>query len=332
MTRTAAAVLQGMIDFDPEIEVAGVILNRLGSPRHAEMVIGGLPPRLRPLVIGAIPREVGLEIPERHLGLLTAEENEPTRSSRDAALDRASSHLDLSRAAEMARPVAPEGGGMATKRSSQGASLARLAVAHDRAFCFYYEENLRLLSQAGFELVPFQPTVDPHLPLQVDAVYLGGGYPESFAVDLASNRSLAAELRKRAHAGMPLYAECGGLLYLARSLTDFDGSRHEMSGVLPVDIVMDRKHLAISYVTVRTASPSLLGPTGTTARGQEFHQSRVTDAEIDAGLYEITTSDGRRRRDGFVQGGVVASYHHLHFASAPAIPAAFLAAARSASS
>lgn len=329
MTRTAAAVLEGMIDFDPEVEVAGVILNRLGSQRHAEMVIRGLSPRLRPLVVGAIPREADLEIPERHLGLLTAEENEPTRSSRDAALGRASAHLDLGRAVEMARPVTPDAGAAAPKPSPRRVSAARLAVARDRAFCFYYEENLRLLRQAGFELVPFRPTVDRHLPLQVDAVYLGGGYPESFAAELAANRSLATELRERTDAGMPLYAECGGLLYLACSLTDFDGSRHQMSGVLPVDIVMDRNHLAISYITVRTSTTSPLGPIGTTARGQEFHQSRVTHAEIDADLYEITTSDGRQHRDGFVQGSVVASYAHLHFASAPEIPAAFLAAARS---
>jgi cobyrinic acid a,c-diamide synthase len=168
------------------------------------------------------------------------------------------------------------------------------------------------------------------LPPDVDAAYIGGGYPESFAAELAANRSLAEELRARTAAGMPLYAECGGLLYLARSLTGFDGSRHEMAGVLPLDIAMDREYLAISYVKARTTTSSPLGPAGTEARGQELHQSRVTNADIDAALYELTASDGQTRHDGFVQGSVVASYVHLHFSSAPEIPTALAEAAMAA--
>jgi cobyrinic acid a,c-diamide synthase len=329
MTRTAAAVLEGMIEFDPVVEVAGVILNRIGSARHAEMVAESLPPGRRSLILGSISRQAELEIPERHLGLLTAEENDATRSARDAALSRAGAGLDLDRVVGIARPVPRLENSASPDHPSHRAPQARLAIARDRAFCFYYEENLRLMSEAGFEPVPFSPTADRALPRDVDAVYLGGGYPESFAAELAANRSLAAELRERTAAGMPLYAECGGLLYLARSLTGFDGSRHEMSGVLPLDVVMDREYLAIDYVTVRTTAPSPLGPAGTTARGQEFHQSRIAEAEIDADLYEITTSDGQRRRGGFRQGNVIASYAHLHLGSAPAIAASFAAKASS---
>ena len=331
MTRTAAAILEGLIEFDSKVEIAGVVLNRVGGSTHAEMVIKGLPTSLRDLVLGAIPRDVGLEIPERHLGLLTTEENEAPRSSREAAQKRASHYVDIERVARVARPGSKTGETAPPARRGHGPPTARLAVARDQAFCFYYEENLRLLSEAGFELAPFRPTLDRHLPAGVDAVYLGGGYPESFAAELAANRSLGAELRERTAAGMPLYAECGGLLYLARTLTGFDGSRHEMSGVLPLDIAMDREYLAISYVTARTSAPSLLGAAGTTARGQEFHQSRITNTEIEATLYDLTTSDGKSRRDGFTQDNVVASYVHLHFASAPDIPAKFLGAARDAS-
>ena len=330
MTRTAAPILAGLIEFDSSVEIAAVVLNRVGSPRHAEMVMSGLPTRLRDLVLGAIPRDVGLEIPERHLGLLTTEENAAARSSRAAAHKQASRYLDIERVARTAMPGKTSETAPPVRRG-HGPPTARLAVARDQAFCFYYEENLRLLSEAGFELVPFRPTVDCGLPDGVDAVYLGGGYPESFAAELAANRSLGAELRERTAAGMPLYAECGGLLYLARSLTGFDGSRQEMSGVLPLDIAMDREYLAISYVTARTSAPSLLGATGTTARGQEFHQSRITNAEIEATLYDLTTSDGKTSRNGFTQGNVVASYVHLHFSSAPDIPAEFIAAARDAS-
>lgn len=328
MTRTAAALLTGLIEFDPRVEVGGVVLNQVGSPKHAEMVMQGLPQELRNLVLGAIPRDADLEIPERHLGLLTVEENEATRSSRKAAWQRASRHLDTGKAMRVAGAGVPREA--TAPAPTPRTPLARLAIARDRAFCFYYEENLRLLEEEGFELVPFSPTADRRLPAKVDAVYIGGGYPESFAPELASNRSLATELRERTDAGMPLYAECGGLLYLARSLTGFDGTRHEMAGVLPLDIVMDREYLAISYVTARTTASSPLGSAGTQARGQEFHQSRITDADVDATLYEITTSDGQTRRDGFAQGNVAASYVHLHFASAPAIAASFVEAARAA--
>jgi cobyrinic acid a,c-diamide synthase len=325
MTRTAAAVLAGLIAFDPTVEVAGVVLNRVGSSKHAEMVMQGLPPEHRRLVWGAIPRDADLEIPERHLGLLTVEENDATRSAREAARRRAGGYLDIQKAARLVRSGASE---PRAPKPSQAVPVAKLAIARDRAFCFYYEENLRLLSDAGFELVPFRPTIDRRLPPNVDAVYIGGGYPESSAAELAANRSLAAELRARTAAGMPLYAECGGLLYLARSLTDFDGSLHEMAGLLPLDIVMDRDYLAISYVNARTTTSSPLGPAGTEARGQEFHQSRITNAEVDASLYELTASDGQTRRDGFIQGSVVASYVHLHFASAPSVPSAFADAAK----
>ena len=135
-------------------------------------------------------------------------------------------------------------------------------MARDRAFCFYYEENLLVLREAGFDVVPFAPTCDRQLPAGTDAVYIGGGYPESFAAELEANTSLAAELRDRTAGGMPLYAECGGLMYLGRSLTGFDGVRHEMSGVLPVDVVMDSAHRAIRYVEVRTRAPSALGDVG----------------------------------------------------------------------
>lgn len=326
MTRTAAAILEGLIAFDPGLEVAGVILNRVGSERHAEMVMEGLPAGLRDLVLGAIPRDLGLEIPERHLGLLTAEESETARPVREAARERAGERLDTERVRRIARPAATGEPAKAERQRGHRPS-ARLAIARDRAFCFYYEENLRLLREAGFELVAFRPTLDRHLPPGVDAVYIGGGYPESCAVALAANRSLAEELRRRAADGMPVYAECGGLLYLARSLTGFDGARHEMSGVLPLDIVMDREHLAIRYVSARTSAPSLLGATGTTARGQEFHQSRIAAAEIEPTLYELRTSEGESGRDGFLRGNVAASYVHLHFGSEPGIAGAFLAAA-----
>lgn len=206
--------------------------------------------------------------------------------------------------------------------------VARLALARDQAFSFYYEENLRLLREAGFALVPFRPTIDPELPVDVDAIYIGGGYPESFAVGLEANVSLAAELRERAANGMPVLAECGGLMYLSRTLTGFDGIRHSMSGVLPLDVVMDPSHLAIRYIAARTTAGSPLGPAGTTVRGQEFHQSRIVGSDVEPTLFDVTTSSGQKYRDGYLLGGVTASYGHLYFASNPDLASNLLRSAR----
>ena len=319
MTRTAGAILAGLLAFDPDVEIAGCILNRVGSPEHAALVVDALPAPLRSLVVGTIERRPELEIPERHLGLVTVEENTAAAAERERAYLRAGESLDVERIVAIAGTRSRPPGASSGVPPARRAPVARLAIARDRAFCFYYEENLELLRDAGFELVPFAPTRDPRLPADVNAVYVGGGYPESFATELAANRSLAAELRERAADGMPVYAECGGLLYLARSLTGFDGVQHEMSGVLPLDAAMDSDHLAIRYVEVRTRGASPLGAAGATARGQEFHQSRVVDAAIEPTLYDVTSSTGQTYRDGYHAGGVVASYVHLHFASNPAL-------------
>lgn len=348
MTRTSAAILEGLRAFDPAVHIAGCILNRVGGAAHAEMVMEALPRPLRELVVGAIERRPELEIPERHLGLVTVEENPTARAAREEASVRASELIDVEGLVGIAGIAAAPAGGMG-RSASVGRSVpassappsatpsggappsatpgARLAIARDRAFCFYYEENLLLLRDAGFELVPFSPTSDPRLPANVDAVYIGGGYPESFAPELEANGSLAAELRERTAGGMPLYAECGGLVYLARSLTGFDGVRRELSGVLPVDVVMDPDRLAIRYVEVRTRVESPLGEAGTVARGQEFHQSHIVRADVEPTLYDVETSTGETYRDGYLARGVAASYTHLHFASCPALVSSLMRAA-----
>lgn len=324
MTRTTAAVLQGMIDFDPEVDIAGCVLNRTGSQTHEQLILDAVPDDLRERIVGAVRHDDDLVVPERHLGLVTVEENAATLTL-DAALLRASDAIDVDRLLSIARTARPLETAPVVRRPRP--PRARLAVARDQAFCFYYAENLEALHDAGFEIVPFAPTRDPHLPAGTDAVYLGGGYPESFAAELQANASLASDLQAGAAAGLPIYAECGGLMYLARSLTGFDGTRHRMSGVLPLDIAMDRAHLAIRYVDLRTLAPSPLGPAGIRIRGQEFHQSRIVAADIDPDLYASTAQDGRSTRDGYCLGNVAASYLHLHFASNPSVPANLVQAA-----
>jgi cobyrinic acid a,c-diamide synthase len=350
MTRTAAPILRGLRDFDPEVRVAGCVLNRVGSPGHAAMVVDSLPDDVRGLVVGSVAASEELAIPERHLGIVTVQELGASAVDRAEARERAASDLDLDRIIEIAtgadqdrpaasdqppppaptRPSAPARPPTDEPPPPPHAERLRMAIAQDEAFHFYYEENLELLRGAGFELVPFRPTADPSLPPDVDIVYFGGGYPESFASDLGANGSLAAELRERVAAGLPVYAECGGFIYLGRSLTGFDGETHAMAGVLPLDFTMDREHLSIAYVTATTAADSPLGPAGTKARGQEFHQSRIvaspTPAEPD--LYELTRSDNQRSRSGLARPNIAASYVHLHLASNPTVATNLADAAR----
>ncbi|MBL7498925.1 cobyrinate a,c-diamide synthase [Frankia sp. CNm7] len=326
MTRTTDAVLDGMLGFDPGLDIAGVILNRVGSHTHAQMVLDALSPPNRALVLGYLPHRTGLHVPERHLGLLTPEENPTSEADRDLAHKAAESTLDLDRLLTIAaRRTTPTTSAEPTRAEPAPTPptptrRARLAIARDQAFCFYYEDNLRTLHDAGFDLVPFSPLADTALPADIDAIYLGGGYPESFAADLAANTHLATALRHRAAAHLPIYAECGGLIYLARTLTGFDGHTHPMSGVLPIDIAMDPQHLSIAYVDARTQITTPLGPAGTRLRGQEFHQSRiVADDTHTPPLYELTTSHGTTSQAGVAAGSVVASYVHAHLASNPHI-------------
>jgi cobyrinic acid a,c-diamide synthase len=365
MTRTAAPILRGLRDFDPEVRIAGCVLNRVGSPGHAAMAVDSLPEDVRGLVVGSVAASEDLAIPERHLGIVTVQELGATAATRAEARERAASDLDLDRIVELAtgserppgmsgaapvhppsepstrQPARPPRTGDEPSRladalpqperaapAGERGERLRMAIAQDEAFHFYYEENLELLRRAGFELVPFRPTADPSLPADVDIVYLGGGYPESFAAELAANGSLAAELREQFATGLPIYAECGGFIYLGRSLTGFDGETHAMAGVLPLDFTMDREHLSIAYVTATTAADSPLGPAGTVARGQEFHQSRITASTTEPDLFDLTRHDDRRSRAGLARPNVAASYVHLHLASNPTVATNLASAAR----
>lgn len=310
MTRTAGAVMDGMDGFDPRVEIGGFILNRVGSRTHRELIERGVGESRWRRVAATVEADPALEVPERHLGLLTPYENGADVAG---SVARAGKQIDVDRvfgglpATKRVRSTGPE-------RRDRRTPRARLAIARDAAFCFYYEENLDALVRAGFELAEFSPIAGEALPASCDAVYFGGGYPESFATELAANRRLASQLRDAAERGMPIYAECGGLIWLGRTLRTQDGVEYPMSGVLPIGITMDPRHLAIRYVELTTRADSLLGKRGTVLRGQEFHQSRITATSIPADFYAVRTSDGQQLRAGYQHRRVVASYMHAYFA------------------
>jgi cobyrinic acid a,c-diamide synthase len=311
MARSAAALIHGFAAFDPDVRVAGVILNNVGGEIHADMireaVAGAIP------ILGALPRAADIVVPERHLGL-----HLPYEARRDY-VDRLASlieeHLDLDQLLEVGRterrtiqptPPAPK-------------STVRIGVARDEAFCFYYADNLELLEQAGAELVEFSPINDA-LPDDLDGLYIGGGYPELHAGRLAANDGMKTAIRQFAAAGGPIYAECGGLMYLADKL-ELEDATYPLCGVLPFSTRMPAP-LKIAYVEI-TTTDGLFGP-GHTARGHLFHRSEISGEPTAARCYRVQTSRGDQTEEGYHLGNVLASYAHLHFASEPKLAAAFL--------
>jgi cobyrinic acid a,c-diamide synthase len=323
-TVTTGAILEGMINFDKKVSIAGVILNRAGSKRHYEMVMKSLKPALRKKVIGYLIRSREREIPERHLGLRTLEENPKALQVLKATIEAGAQTIDVERLVRLLRikkrnhPPSAE---------SKPKAEVRLGIAKDQAFCFYYAENLRMLREAGAELVYFSPLKDKKLPANLDGLYLGGGYPESFPQKLSANKKIRNEMFQKIKEGMPVYAECGGLMYLSESITGFEGKAFPMVSAVPLKIQMDCKHLTLRYVEIKTTAKTLLGLAGTTARGHEFHYSRIASNRYRGKpIYQGINSAGEKFTEGFANKNLLASYCHLHFKSNPLIPAYFVQA------
>jgi len=329
MTRTTAAIMDGINSFDRNVKIAGFILNRCGymdSAVHMSLIKDAIGPERWSRVLSVVSSSPALEVKERHLGLITTHEN--SASDYNGDLCRVAKQIDADKI--FGSSLKPKGN--SKQQYFKPLTLppsARLAVARDAAFCFYYEENLAALKAAGFEIVEFSPIGGDTLPPGTDAVYFGGGYPESFARELADNVNLAAQLRRAAKLGMPIYGECGGLIYLGRSLTGFDGKTYSMSGILPVNFVMDSAYLQIRYIEMTTRRDSLLGPAGTLIRGQEFHQSRIASSDLSPDFYAAKTSEGHEYMDGYQYQNVVASYAHIYFNSCADAASNFVNAARS---
>ncbi|MEM6671583.1 MAG: cobyrinate a,c-diamide synthase [Planctomycetota bacterium] len=326
MARTFAALCRGFQDFDGVTNVEGSIANRLGSEGHLDLVRRACAAHGRtPPVLGGLPRDAGIELPERHLGLVTADPELLSAERLERLAQLAERWIDIDRVLDVAAAAPPLDAVAPASASRDGAPSCRIAIAQDDAFQFYYEENLHLLEAAGAELVPFSPIADAHLP-DVDGVYLGGGYPELFAEELAANRNLREELLAFAREGRPVYAECGGMMLLQRAIRTLDGAEHEMAGVFDGTAVMQPRRVALGYAEVEVTAECLLGPPGTRFRGHQFRYSDVVGCTAPS-VYRIR---GRRAREAiagaYATGGTVASYVHGHWASHPAVARRFVSA------
>lgn len=322
MARSAAALVTGFENFDPELNFLGVVFNNIGSKSHLNYLTEALAVHSDLPCLGGIPRDEALRIPERHLGLVTDEEHILSSGETDHLADTVEKHLNidliLERSAELALGGEDEAPAPENKKTTIG-------VAMDSAFCFYYPDNLEALEAAGAELKYFSPVDDETLPNGISGLYFGGGYPELFAEKLSGNTTMREAIKAASDAGMPIYGECGGLMYLSEAITDFEGLRHEMTGCLPLATVMQGKRSALGYREITLKEASLLGPAGTSVRGHEFHYSKPSDDPDCHRVYTVTPRMDRVLPDeGYVVGNTLGSYVHLHFGSSPEVGGAFV--------
>jgi len=324
MAASAAALVKGFTDFDPRVRLAGVIFNNVGSDAHGQLLRQSLAAALPDLTLfGCIPRDELLAIPSRHLGLVTAEDNPLSTGFVDRLAQMAEECLDLDALAGLGFESAQAAD--CSRLVGRAAPPVRIAVARDAAFCFCYADNPRLLREAGAETVFFSPLDDCGLPPDISGIYLPGGYPELHAERLSANVGLKRAIKSAIDADMPVYAECGGLIYLSEGLEDAG----DFVGAFPARARMLPKRKALGYRQVEIRAGSIIGPAGTVARGHEFHYSEIGTLPDDIHRhYRVTRQDRELAVEGYCCRNCLASYIHLHFGSNPAIAPAFVTACR----
>jgi cobyrinic acid a,c-diamide synthase len=376
VARSVAAEVLGYQLFDPDLRIAGVILNGVGSPRHLEFcqpqieATTGLP------VVGYLPRREEFIQPERHLGLIPTVEGTVANLWYDAIAKQVEETFDLDRIIQIASTCNPPPAQTEAYPLENQPKKARIAIAQDKAFSFYYQDSLDLLEAWGAELIPFSPLEDQQLPPGAGGIYIGGGFPEMFAAQLAANAPMLASIRDLLEAwgaelipfspledqqlppgaggiyigggfpemfaaqlaanapmlasirdavdrGVPVYGECGGLMYLGRSLSDLEGNQHPMVGAIPAVSAMSDTRLVLGYREVESRVDNPLMGRGQRVRAHEFHWSTLEAAPTDQeSVYRVV--DQENRPDGFHVGSVWASYVHIHLGSDPSLARRFV--------
>jgi len=325
MARSAAAVVLGFENFDRDLNFAGVVFNNLGSKRHLEYLTEALEGTVNMPLLGGIMRDQEITIPQRHLGLFTREDHPLPAAmiKRLAAVVENDISLDhLLESLPDVMPASPE----SFTVSPQKSFAVRIGVARDNAFCFYYRDNLDLLEAFGAQLAFFSPIGDARLPADIDGLYFGGGYPELAAERLSTNTDLRKQIREKSRKGMPIYAECGGFMYLCRELSDQNQRRFPMTGCFPFSAQMDSRLKALGYREITLTKDTIIGPAGQTMRGHEFHYSTLEKIQTKTDtVYRMTDRAGiDKPPEGYYVNRTLGSYTHLHFGSQPQIAAHFV--------
>lgn len=319
---SAAAVALGFREFDPAVNIAGVVFNNVGSEGHYAWLKDVLETRTGLKSYGYLVSEKDLRIEERHLGLVPADERVPAERVRECLLRQFARHVDLDGILAAASRAPYFAGPAETIFATRPASRARVGVARDEALNFYYEDNLDLLACAGAELVPFSLLHDTELPPGLNGVYLGGGFPEVFAAQLAANVAMQRSMREFHAGGGIIYAECGGLMVLCEALVDFEGRRHAMAGLVPATAVMRRDRLSMGYCEAEPVRDTLIAPAGARYRAQTFHYSVLDDMRFEPA---VKLSHGAKvSYDGYLDKGLFATYVHAHFGASPQLAERFV--------
>jgi cobyrinic acid a,c-diamide synthase len=311
---SVAAVVKGFEVYSADVEIAGVIFNRVGTTRHRQLIENGMAGRCRSQILGFFPRDIRFEIPDRHLGLHMGEEK-PLDDDQLGQLVRAvEKHIDLDLLLEISlrSQTAEEKPSFGTHKKAE---KVRLAVARDKAFCFYYEDNLEILAATGAELVFFSPLSDRSLPLNCKGIYFGGGYPELHAAQLSANHSMLKAVRKFGDSGGIIYGECGGFMYLCDQLQTIEQQSHKMSGVFPFKVRMKQRLSRLGYRRPELKEGCFLGEKTQHLHGHEFHYSELVDIpESVPTLYQLND----KIQEGYTYKNVLGGYIHLHFARSEA--------------
>ena len=322
--RSIAAIVHGCQTFEPQTPIAGVVLNFVAQGRHEARLVQAIESHCGIPVVGAIGRDETLSIPDRHLGLVPRTENETLLPAIEACRQVVERCLDLKAVLEMARSAPPlyDMGQLLASAAEGQAVVVKIGVFRDRVFTFYYPENLEALREAGAELVFIDSLNDTTLP-SLDLLYIGGGFPEMFMEALANNNSLRKQIRQAVENNLPVYAECGGLMYLSQRIRWGDRSA-EMVGVLPIEIEMTGKPQGHGYMIAKVNTDNPFFPPGSILRGHEFHNSRLHVVSGNHNpnslqtCYQLTRGSGLGNgRDGILYRNVLASYMHLHTGGAP---------------
>ncbi|MGF1460777.1 MAG: cobyrinate a,c-diamide synthase [Leptolyngbyaceae cyanobacterium] len=332
LSRSLAAIVHGYCTLDTRLQIAGVVLNRVGSDRHLAMLTAALNVINVPL-LGVLRRESAIALPDRHLGLVPADElpQLPTQIRQLAQLGKSAfdwPQLTAALTASNTHAVLPIGGGIVEPAPDFQVYPVRVGIARDRAFNFYYEDNLALFRRHGAEIVPFSPLIDPHLPVNLDGLILGGGFPEVFAAALSQNLAMRTAIAAALAAGLPTYAECGGLMYLCQTIVDFDQRSWPMVGALPAVATMTGK-LTLGYRCATAQQPSSVMTVGQQAWGHEFHRSVITPLPPKPihtlQSYPLPhTAPAAVGAEGWGHEDLHASYVHLHWGGQPALAQKFL--------
>ncbi len=318
--RSLAATLYGFQHFDRDLRLAGVILNRVGSDRHVQILTDAIAPLGIP-ILGRVPRTEDITLHSRHLGLVPVDEVAQFAVLRDRLADLGVQYLDWQKLRPLLAPLVDLAPPLPVPAIAPHLPSARIAVARDRAFSFYYADNLDLLRHLGAELLPWSPLQDEPLPPAATGAYLGGGFPEVFAAELAANQRAIASVRA---SQVPIYAECGGLMYLSRAIVDFSGNSFPMAGKLPTQTVMGDR-LTLGY---RRCTPAMPHPWlgNDILWGHEFHRSRVTVPPA-LPLFHLARIEGTSAGcEGWGSDRLLASYVHLHWGGYPQVARAFVRA------